>query len=202
MPFSIAYDTVFIHIPKTAGTSMEMLLNMRHPKNLFEYDSLRDNFRQHWPASEVKLHLGEEKYNSMFSFAFVRHPVDRLLSEYHYLQRLGSNFVRGADSNQFIQNIVSLWGNWQAFPRETRQHVRTQTYMLYDNDNNLLVDFVGRFENLKEDWGYVCDKLELPNKLPRSEESANKNNHKEFSPQSIGIIHDLYKEDFKNLNYE
>ena len=202
MPFSDEHNAVFIHVPKTAGTSVEVALDMQHRKNLFEFDPIQNNFKQHWPATQVRKRLGPEKYDEMFSFAFVRHPISRMLSEYHYLKRLGSSFVLHQSPDSFIKKIHDIWGMWEFYPREMRQHIRTQTFMLYNEEGKLMVDFVGKFENLQEDWQHVCDQLGISEELPFSQESANKDDWSEFSEESIATIRKLYADDFKNFDYE
>ena len=39
------------------------------------------------------------------------------------------------------------------------RHIMPQTEMLYDSDGNLLVDFVGKFEQLDQDFEKVCKHL-------------------------------------------
>lgn len=60
---------VFIHVPKTAGTSIAAALGRRHCS--------------HGTCRQYRSLLGQE-YDRLFSFAFVRHPVERFMSLYRY----------------------------------------------------------------------------------------------------------------------
>lgn len=64
--------SLFIHVPKTAGTSLEdALFNIR-------------NRSQHAPSSFWKKRFSSVDWKSMFKFAIVRHPFHRLISGYTY----------------------------------------------------------------------------------------------------------------------
>lgn len=64
--------SLFIHVPKTAGTSLE--------------DALFDirNRSQHAPSSFWKKRFSSVDWKRMFKFAIVRHPFHRLISGYTY----------------------------------------------------------------------------------------------------------------------
>ncbi len=61
---------IFIHIPKTAGTSLqELLFNKKI-------------FNAHRKSLKIIKKIG--RYNDYYKFAIVRNPFDRLVSIYHY----------------------------------------------------------------------------------------------------------------------
>lgn len=64
---------VFVHLPRTAGTSIEA--------SLFG----QDHFSQHHTAAELRTILGPAAYEDAFRFTFVRDPLDRFLSAFFYL---------------------------------------------------------------------------------------------------------------------
>jgi hypothetical protein len=48
-----------------------------------------------------------------------------------------------------------------------------------DEDGNTLVDFVGRYENLQDDFDFVCKKIDIyPVKLPKWNVGGSSENHK------------------------
>jgi Sulfotransferase family/Prokaryotic RING finger family 4 len=65
-------QSIFIHVPKTAGTSIE--------------DALFDirNRSQHAPVSYWRSRFQKDTWQKMFKFAIVRHPFHRLISGYTY----------------------------------------------------------------------------------------------------------------------
>jgi hypothetical protein len=74
--FADEFQCIFIHIPKTAGTSVA--------RTLFGQGS------RHVPYFEYEKVNGR-KFNRYFKFAFVRNSWDRLVSTYFFLKKGGLN---------------------------------------------------------------------------------------------------------------
>src|SRR5689334_15820095 len=80
-------QVVFIHVPKTGGTSIERLLGLERPECLWSPSPMAglapaDRTPQHFTWRELRPHLPPGLAASGFKFAFVRNPWDRFLSEY------------------------------------------------------------------------------------------------------------------------
>ncbi len=156
------HKCVFVHIPKNAGQSIENvflnLLNLtwknRAPLLLRfnENPELGPERLAHLKSYEYTKfkYMTDEQYETYFSFAFVRNPWDRVVSYYKYL-----GYANKCDFNSFVSNELKrdLWNNRHWF-------VGPQSDYLY-LDGVLNVDFVGRFENLQEDFNKVCSELGL-----------------------------------------
>lgn len=168
------YRCVFVHIPKTAGNSIERVflglvgLTWEARSALL----LRPNFDPrlgpprlaHLTAREYVTcgHLTPEEFRSCFKFAFVRNPWDRLVSEYRY-----RGHPRRIDFKRFLFERFPTPG-WT----DTWRHVCPQYDFLHDDRGRLLVDFVGRFERLQADFDIVCDRVGIPpTTLPHSNNS-------------------------------
>jgi len=168
------YRCIFIHIPKTAGQSIESvfleLLNLTWDTR--EPLLLRPNANPemgpprlaHLKAHEYVAcgYLPQEQFAGYFKFAFVRNPWDRLVSLYKYLgPRNGlpfKEFLMGPFRNE-------LWKSRQWF-------VGPQSSFVCDSRGNLLVDFLGRFERLQADFNAVAQRLKLPSStLPHRNKS-------------------------------
>lgn len=154
---------VFVHIPKTAGQSiehafldlLELTWKQRTPL-LLRYNAnpeLGPPRLAHLRAADyVRLgHMSESEFADYFRFSFVRNPWDRAVSFYKYLGRPTECSFR-----RFAVEVLpnELWNTMYWF-------VRPQTEFLYD-EGRLMVDFVGRFESLESDFREVCNRLELP----------------------------------------
>lgn len=160
---SHTHRCVFVHIPKTAGQSIEHvfldLLGLtwkRRAPLLLRYNAnpeLGPPRLAHLRAADyVALgHMSESQFADYFRFSFVRNPWDRAVSFYKYIGRPAEcSFKRFAI--EVLPN--DLWHNMYWF-------VRPQTEFLYAG-GRLMVDFVGRFETLEADFREVRDRLGLP----------------------------------------
>lgn len=223
---------IFIHIPKVAGTSvMRLFSDPEKPAKMnksplpFDPDGYKfDPPPPHLRASDyVKYgYATQDIFDIYFKFAFVRNPWDRIVSEYKYRRHTH----RFSFKKFLFQNFPKpYWSDHYC-------HVIPQYDFLHDDDGTLLVDFVGRFENLQADFDYVCSKLNMPKTtLPRVNESssifnrrgsnfievlrsikshANRNRRRNTFPhytdyydaESIEFIATLYKNDIEAFGYE
>jgi hypothetical protein len=162
------YNCVFVHVPKTAGQSIEQFfMNLlaldwkedREALYLHNNDdpALGTEKLAHLSASEYVDcgHMTQQEFSGFFKFSFVRNPWNRILSEYRY-----RNYFHHHSFRDFVFNKMPKPG----FDDKYR-HVMPQYDMLHDKDGRLLVDFVGRFETLQRDFDRVCEKLGLENSL-------------------------------------
>ena len=110
-------------------------------------------------------HLSQEEFSMLFKFSFVRNPWARILSEYRY-----RNYFQHRSFRDFVLNRMPQ-PDWD----DKYRHVMPQYDMLHDDNGKLLVDFVGRFESLQEDFDRVCGHLGIEeSQLPHRNRSDKK----------------------------
>ncbi len=151
------HGCVFIHVPKTGGTSVLRALGYGR------------RGRDHLPWFVYQT-ANPEYYGRAFSFAFVRNPWDRAVSAYRYLKGGGSGREREAD-----MRAIAAYDSFTAFVLEglAEGHFRShllflpQAYFVLGGSGEPEVDFVGRFERIEEDFRVVAERLGLPAGLPR-----------------------------------
>lgn len=101
--YSEKYKLLFIHIPKTAGSSMSNYVSyidnksIRYDKKNMDIDFIKktrnidklicDNY-MHIFLSDYKHLLNENEYNNSIKFAVVRDPINKLKSLYFYWKRI------------------------------------------------------------------------------------------------------------------
>lgn len=192
------YKCIFVHIPKTAGQSIEHIFlellglsyKTRAPLLLRKNDSpeLGPPMLAHLKIDQYLecKYLTEEQLNSYFKFAFVRNPWSRMISFYKYL-----GYSRRMSFKAFLMN---------SFKREvwTQMHwfVSPQSEFICNKDGEVTVDFVGRFENLQDDFNDVCLSLGIPHTvLPRINITGIAQNNKRI-PFSLKRIRNAFR---KNL---
>lgn len=185
----------FIHVPKTGGSSMRST----------EYVGGKN----HKTIAEMK-----PKAPGLFWWGFVRHPCDRIVSIYH------SNSVRPEDAEwpynpywprigtgeNLREWVVGLPGYWHEM-----LHALPMTHFLCIN-GKLAVDFVGKFEQINEDWAELLTKLKLPHiDLPHRNRSHHDRSYKQpnqwrpwqkhFDQEMLDAAWKVYKNDFEVFGY-
>lgn len=210
MPISHDLKTIFIHIPKCAGESMEKSLGMFGLVNGSAWGNywgiVNTNVAlQHLTICEIELLLkqqedGQEIIDNYFKFAFVRNPWDRTVSEYHwYLKRSPKcsfdEWCEGLESRIKLNTMISIYEIGHNIP---------QHKFICDDGDNIKVDFCGRFENLESDFKKVCDILNKPVKLSHSKNTAakeRKNYRDYFGTKTKTIIKRIYEKDIDIFKY-
>lgn len=162
MMISDEYGLLFVHIPKTAGTSITGAFKSagigtkKHP--LCHPDGKHESV-----AKFVDRH-GIEIFRKYLSFCVVRHPLDRLISHYRY---------KPAQNRKELMegNLLSLDGYIDAIESGLVgkfERVAPQNYFVTDQSLNVLVDRIIRYEDLQNGFRGICEESGLPNlDLPR-----------------------------------
>lgn len=137
------HNVLFIHVPKTAGTSMERapFLGSGGHQTIREYTDIPE---------------------SAFKFSFVRNPWDRLISGFSC-----QHAYEGAGPDKFREFVYShcAHGEYPSYGVYST-HFLPQWHFLLDNYDKIGVDYVGRFEWLQRDWRQVCNWLGVSHDLP------------------------------------
>ena len=222
------YRCVFVHIPKTAGQSIEQFFLNLHKLTWSQTDRDRLLMRKnqdpakgpsrlaHMTAEEYYQcgHISEQTFNNYFSFAFVRNPWARLVSEYLH---------KKIDKEMSLKEFV-LEGLPHPDPLcDKHRHIIPQSDFIFDDRGNQIVDFVGRFENLQRDFDHVCRQLGLEDSTlphrnssysPRrlllrkirhlfnSQQRVKKHYTEYYDEELFEIVADMYAEDIKRFNYQ
>lgn len=63
------------------------------------------------------------------------------------------------------------------------------------------MDFVGRFENLREDFSLVCHKLNITGSLGRRNSSKHRDYRSYYSDRGIELVAQGYTEDIQLFGY-
>ena len=232
MVISLKNKFLFIHNPKVAGSSVRHILNkygVSNPvknelliklietnpyfKKIFyrtkKYYPMKYNFYGHSFYSDIKKYLSEETWDSIFKFGFVRNPYDRILSAYNYVY----NYKKRKHFEDWANKNIRRFKNFEDFvyALEDKQfqktilewdHFKPQYLFFCDEKRKVNVDFIGKLENIKEDFKKISKKLNIKEDLGTLNKSENKNDYESYYNEKMKkIVRDIYNKDFEVFKY-
>lgn len=145
---------LFIRIPKVASSSIRVAMG----KDWGEKVKPRNTHAAHVQA-KVLLEANPVRYWASYSYAFVRNPWDRLVSLYHF--RGGTDPAGMGPWLEKVLRVEAREGRQIPFP--------CWDYVSDEDGVESIVNFVGRYETLAEDFAKLRATLALPAvELPRA----------------------------------
>jgi hypothetical protein len=189
---------IFIHIPKTAGSSIEHLLRDEGKYELDFIGVRNGRSTHHYMGIELKLTL-KELYPSYYKFSFVRNPYDRLISEYFWcrIKNVGHKFNKTFD--EFLDYVEDVIKNKKFFIHIENDHFIPQYSFLFFN-NKLLVNNIFKYEDIETIVPLIRKRLKIKTELQHLNKS--KKNEITLTQEQKDRIYNLYQIDFQTFNYE
>lgn len=199
-----AYKSLFIHVPRTGGTSIG--------KSLKEYSVKAD----HHLAKDIKL---KQPYKDFFFYTILRSPYERMVSIYEYvfrdadmgyIRKLLAFYQAAQESPDFLNykkdlspgksdllekmETKRLWlsgeeiaqlpvSTKEMFSFERFVNIITeeiwdimwepQTSFIFDDDEKIIVDYIGRTETLQQDLNNIIKEINKRNSTNSIKEKIN-----------------------------
>ena len=189
------HKCIFVHIRKTGGISVSSFLT--------EIDSdaeyaFHPDHSLHAPLDWYRETYGEQIYNDYFKFSIVRNPWSLRVSFCKWLAkhdhgRLGK-YARRLPFSDWVKRYAVKWN-----PNKTGVGLTQLGYLNPVED----MDFIGRFENLEEDFNVVCDKIGIPHQeLPHENKSKHKHYTEYYDDETRQIVAEKYAKDIEYFGYE
>ena len=197
MIVSEKYKFVFIRHQKTASSSIISKLNLNlyppgikshsHWNSVVKLKTNKGYDGHHIPLLELgriypEIHKNISKY---FKFSFTRNPWDRMVSAWFYFKK-NNNTYNKFSFNDWLKSGKSWIG------------VEMNTV---DFANGC--DFIGKFENLQQDFSYICNKVGIPEqKLPHINKTSHKHYSEYYDDETREIIAKQYAKDIEYFGYK
>ena len=183
---------IFVHITKTAGTSIS--------KSLFGY------LPYHYTATDYRVIYGRPTFKQYFKFAFVRNPWDRLYSAYRYLKAGGWN----EKDQLWAETHLGAFDDFNSFIKHwlTEEHIeghihfRPQYRFICDTKSRLLIDYLGYFETINDDFEKISKKLKIDASIGRHNANPGNSYRDVYDDESRDIVASVYSTDIKLFGYE
>ena len=152
----------------------------------------------------------DESWNDYFKFTIVRNPWDRLLSCWKQKLAVRVKTSCPEDECRFYHNLLGLeFPGGLTFAEFVKTLNADNLYAdkhwapLYSLINLDSVDFIGRFENLQEDFYTICDKIGIPRqKLSHANSTKHKHYTEYYDDESREIVAEKYAKDIEYFGYE
>lgn len=239
-----------VHIPKTAGTTITNIfykyLNIDIGRSYYKYKMahiknegvVKSNFLEiskdislyHMPISFFNNKYIRYLINNFILLAVVRHPIDRIISEFNYIftrikykkakdipriviplnKIFNGNYTHTKDDlNKFIHNVLENSEFEYSFDGHLIPMHRF-THILKDGKLERICEIL-KFESLNDDFNNFCKKYKL--KIPENSILSDKVNmssdkiiyrgkREDLDSKSLNLIYKYYDKDFKLFNYE
>ena len=172
------YKCLFIHISKCAGSSI----------NTAPFILLHGS-----PSWSPQIPV--EDNNLKFCFAFVRDPYTRFTSAV-----LGHNYATPENFEEWVLTVFKKEANGKFARWEWQELLPQHKYLVHNGKMD--VDFIGKFENLHEDWKKVCDMAGEEFELPHKNKNKIANHADCHTEETREIVRQIYWNDFRLLNYK
>ena len=212
MLYSPSRQFIFVHIYKTAGESVMAALRKYCPvymrnkyirkavqvfpgvaQPLIGWREALVN-RQHMTAEQIRHVMPPDLFDAAAKFAFVRNPWDWQVSEYSY----------ACQSRAHPQHDQVLgFGDFDTYIKhKCESDTRLQCSFIFDTAGERLVQHIGRFETLSDDFSRICNALGLNETLPHVNASKRKRDWRSYyTDTTYDLVRAAYGLDIETFGY-
>ncbi len=204
MPIFHKNKLCFIHIPKTAGTSIFEYLKVNEPAGtelLHTYNGIRNIKTGKTPQHFTYLELCEEikNLNEYNIFTVVRNPYTRIVSQYFWGQK-------------YLKHIYKKFLTFDDFINQSFQIPSKKRIPLFDGHLEPQINYIKEcnkinifyYEQLEVLNMWLKQNFNFKGELPHLNVAESKTNIKQLisTPNTITRIQEFYSKDFLTFNYD
>ena len=206
MIISHQHRFIFFAVPKTATHTIRQALRTHMGDDDWEQQQLFGQQSMpipdiarighgHISARRIREYLEHETWQNYFKFGFVRNPFDRFVSTCFFLHRNNPAF-----RDRPVANMKQALKN-----RSFRQRVlvRPQSLQLIDENHELALDHVGRYESLQTSYDEICRQIGI-----ETEELGHKNASERgscaayYDDELRQAVAEFYADDLRLFDYQ
>ena len=178
---------IFVHINKTAGTSIGRAIGMPA--------------KDHLTAKEIIAKIGKQNWDAAYRFTVVRNPWDKVVSLYEYRRKKDKTQIASRDIT-FTEWVKLTHGkDRDSFYYDNVKSFQAQVEWLKDDDDHIAIDFVARFETLQTDFKQIMNSIGSSEDLPRLNATKRKDYKGYYTDETREIIARWCHEDIKVFGY-
>lgn len=198
-PWNLEYSALFVHIPKTAGTTIEELFGIE----VRERGPHIPAYAYQWSSPTF--------FKNAFKFCVVRNPWDRLVSAFHFLKtpQYPDDKIW---SDRHLKGVETFADFLEALERPmfrnivlSELHFHPQVDFVADSRGRVLVDRVIYFENLASGLRRVAERLQLApppeDKIGRLNASSHRDYRDYYDARGRELVAQMYARDIELFGY-
>lgn len=194
---------VFVHIPRTAGTSVETALApyARTPIGFTAHDNTILPHK-HATAATLRALVGPTFWQQAFTFSIVRDPWARMHSDYHFFREVGPRLLPTFSELErwlFDHAMSADFPTW--LHRSADRLDIAQCSYLHDPTGAPLVDYIARFETIERDFAHICATLGVDHRLPHVNRTRHGDHRAAYTPQAIDLVARYAAADIHHFGY-
>jgi hypothetical protein len=178
---------VFIHINKTAGTSIGNAIGLP--------------VKHHQTAREVIAKIGRDNWDKAYKFTLVRNPWDKVVSHYEYRRKKNKTRISELETG-FSEWVKKTYGpDKDPFFYNNEKAFQPQVEWLKDDEGKISIDFVGKFESINEDFEVIKKAIGLDVELPHLNASRRAAYQSYYDEETREIVAQWFREDIEVFGY-
>ena len=195
---------IYLEVTKVANCSIKASML----KNKF-----KDDYSVQRESLKYTVHNLDNKYDDYYKFTFVRNPFERIVScyesKYHKDRQMLGNILTELEYDHYLFGYIRRDRGFANFlcrialiPDSYKDHhFKPQYSIVYDKNGRKRVDYIGKYENLNQEYGkisrkYGLDRLDVYNKTDR------KTYMEYYNRFTVYLAYFIYKKDIKFFEYE
>lgn len=202
------HNAIFIHIPKTGGSSIEDMIwpdiDSRSEEDLWKgfvrpfYNKYQTGGLQHLCAHQIRDEVERDFFRDAYKFTMVRNPWDKVISQFVFMQKRDDlrRFIgmeREATLAEYLELILK------------KEHVQwmEQHRFFLDENGEVMVDDILRFEHFKKDVASVMSRLGITFETFLHRKKGDRRHYSTYyDPQTKEMVQEIYAKDIALLGYE
>jgi len=158
---------ITIDIPKTGTRSLRETLSPLSIIDIIGEPILGTDFYQHGTAKEAKKAFMKNNWDwsEYFKFTIIRNPWDRYFSFFKYFHNYKDKYLKKCSSiiwnepelnqGKYCVELFDNYTNPEIMKSIIINH-QPQSDFIFDENGNLMVDHLASFENLDEEFKFLC----------------------------------------------
>jgi len=198
----------FVDIPRTSSSSIKSGLTdafgREYGKSYDRESGARSKLvvEDHTPALKVRRLLGDELWEQLFTFSFVRNPWDRFYSLYCF-RRATKCLAENLSFYEYVEKLEEFRFRDRDSPFSRHEYHLPMLDYLKDHEDNLVIQRVFRFEERESSLKELSERVGIALKFSKKEVLSESGRYRKvYDSRTKDIVARFYKDDIEYFEYD